>query len=235
MMVHVLMANGDIYTMGPVFPLHAEVPLRYLQGLKAYCEGVPRQVKETDEEEVDELDAKIGRASLQVQWVDSLVRQVKQADKTRRQRQEDEMTSPTRRSSLLSDRTRRAGSEALSYAPRSAPAEGMVRLYPPHLTETGGPAHGVHRAVMRQGPMVCNPGPQDVGVGAEEEKQVGSDLMVFSAGRESGQVDQVRGEDVAFLAIAWSGGRVDIGLQVEKPEPRWITSRVSFLTWLESD
>jgi len=45
-MVHVLMANGDIYTMGPVLPLHAEMPLRYLQGLKAYSDNRLRRVRE---------------------------------------------------------------------------------------------------------------------------------------------------------------------------------------------
>ena len=225
LMVHVLMANGDICTMGPVLPSHAELPMRYLQGLKAYTDGTMRRLNDGEDENDPEHEAMRGKAALQAQWVDSVVRQVKQADESRRQREEEQLYTPSRRSSLLGGRHRQSGTPGPTDDRRSQVPEGMVRVHPPHLTDTGGPAPGLHRSLTRQGPAAYSPPPQEIGVGADEEEQVASDLFIFSApgGKETA-------EELSILVIAWSGGRVDIGIATEAPEPRWISSRVSELS-----
>jgi nucleoporin NUP82 len=164
LMVYVLIANGDLYTMGPVMPIHAEIPLRYLQGLKAFTDARLKQSKHAGDVFSDEG----ARATLQAQWVDGLVRQVKKVEGKQGE---------------------------------------VVRLHPPHLTETGGPAPGLHRSVMLQGPVIFSPGSQEVG--AADDEDAASDLAMV--------------EDM--LAIAWSGGRVDLGVR-RTIEPRWISSRV---------
>ena len=161
--VYVLIANGDLYTMGPVMPIHAEIPLRYLQGLKAYTDA---KVKRSRAADVFSDDG--ARSELQAQWVDGLIRQIKKVEGTQGE---------------------------------------VIKLHPPHLTETGGPAPGLHRSVMLQGPVVFSPGPQELG--AAEDEDAATDFVMM--------------EDM--LAIAWSGGRVDLGIS-RGIEPRWISSRV---------
>jgi len=228
-MVHVLMANGDIYTMGPVLPLHAEMPLRYLQGLKAYSDNRLRRVREeSGNEDAEESAARIGRATLHAQWVESLVKQVQRGHEYRRRREEDEFATPSRRTSSLSERYPRRAWEVNANLQRPPLADGMVRLHPPHLSETGGPAPGVHRAVVRQGPRVFSPRPQDIGIGSEEDGQIANDLWISHVElRPEENRDLDGGEGVTLVAIAWSGGRVDLGIETEKPEPRWLSSRVS--------
>ena len=227
LMVHVLMANGDTFTMGPVLPLHAEVPVRYLQGLKAFTAGRLRRLEKTEDKDSVKYSTSLVRVSLQAQWVESLVRQARQRDETRRQRQEGELATPFQRSSLLSPRQRMTAPDITSKRNNRAPVEGAVSVHPPHLTETGGPAPGVHRGIMRQGPWVYNPGPQDIEIGTEEDEQVASDLYITSVtGNPEEEDEGVEREELIVVAIAWSGGRVDLGVEMEKPEPQWIASRV---------
>lgn len=207
-MIHVLMANGDIYVMGPVTPLHTEMSLRDLQGLKAYADGKLKR------------DGESGRIGMLTQWVDGLVRQVKADDDTRRRR-EEESTLSRRNSTLYGHRRSGSAVSAISME-KAPPPEGVVRIHPPHLTERGGPAPGIHRSIMRQGPVLLDPAPLDVSNGEEDEDQVASDLYIFASVLNEGE------QGVTVVAIAWSGGRVDLGIQVNKPEPRWISSRVSF-------
>ncbi|ORY34904.1 hypothetical protein BCR39DRAFT_515491 [Naematelia encephala] len=216
LMVYVLMGNGDVYGMGPILPLHTEIPLGYLQGLNAYTELRARQLSGVRGLDDPEAAAKLGRAALQSQWVESLVKQVKQEDENRRAREEGS-SSPLRRGSLLGHG--RSGSTS-SIDARSPPAEGTVRIHPPHLTEKGGPAPGVHRPMIRQGPIMFTPGPRE---DEEDEEQVASDIIIFDGERQD--YDGTASGHHVFLGLAWSSGRVDIGVMLDQVEPRWISSR----------
>ncbi|OCF37125.1 hypothetical protein I316_01031 [Kwoniella heveanensis BCC8398] len=180
-MVYVLIANGDLYTMGPILPLHTELPIRYLQGLKAYSEARLAKVQGQARNVFGASGAGLGRAVFQAQWVESLVKQVKSAEEVR-SRRDEEVDSPSRRTT--------------------------------------------HRALLRQGPVVFSPGPQDVGNGDEDEEQVATDLYLSEDGPSDEEAEgSTASEKQRIVAIAWSGGRVDIGLEVEKSEPRWLSSR----------
>ena len=228
LMVYVLVANGDIYSMGPVLPVHAEIPQRYLQALRAHTEGRSRRIQE-EESKDDESTARVERIALQVQWLDSLAKQIKQAEEARRRRVDDEWATPSRQNNFQSQRHRRTNSN-LPDDLRRTTNDGTVRIHPPHLTETGGPAPGMHRGCMRQGPMVFSPGPSDLGYAAEEQEQVASDLCIFSSEvgpmqrDKQAEIGDAR-DTVTVVAIAWSSGRVDLGVELEKVEPRWISSR----------
>ena len=50
----------------------------------------------------------------------------------------------------------------------------------------------------------------------EENDVVASDLALIRSE-----------DDEIVLAIGWTGGRVDLGVIVDPPVPRWLTSRVS--------
>nr|XP_018260420.1 uncharacterized protein I303_07339 [Kwoniella dejecticola CBS 10117]OBR82578.1 hypothetical protein I303_07339 [Kwoniella dejecticola CBS 10117] len=178
LMVYVLIANGDIYTMGPILPLHTEMPIRYLQGLKAYSETKLARIQGEARDVFGAGQAGLGRVSFQHQWVESLVKQVRLAEEARQRARDEISESPvSRRTSLL--------------------------------------------ALLRQGPYVYSPAPQDIGNGDEDEEQAATDLLVSDVPPPEGQ----EGEGSSVIAIAWSGGRVDIGLEVDKPEPRWLSSR----------
>ncbi|WWD20148.1 hypothetical protein CI109_104624 [Kwoniella shandongensis] len=230
LMVYVLIANGDIYTMGPILPLHTELPVRYLQGLKAYTDARLAQIQREAVDVFGAEEAGLGKATFQSQWVESLVKQVKLAEEARSRRDEvDVMETPSRRTSILG-RSVRGSESSPSRSKPIAARDGMVKVHPPHLTEAGGPAPGAHRALLRQGPAVFNPGPQEVGNfddendEDEELDQVASDLFVSEVVAADGEGEGSK-EKETIIAIAWSGGRIDIGLEVEKPEPRWNSSR----------
>ncbi|WRT69531.1 uncharacterized protein IL334_006518 [Kwoniella shivajii] len=175
LMVYVLLANGDIYTMGPVLPLHSEMPIRYLQGLKAYSERRLARIQSEAKDVFGATEAGLGRVTSQAQWVESLVKQVKMAEEARQRKDENEET-PSKRTTL---------------------------------------------ALLRQGPMLYSPAPQDIRNGEEDEEQAATDLFLSQSGSEQGG----NGEKETCIAVTWSGGRVDIGLEVERPEPRWFSSR----------
>ncbi|WWD04287.1 hypothetical protein V865_002356 [Kwoniella europaea PYCC6329] len=220
LMVYVLLANGDIYSMGPILPLHTEMPIRYLQALKAYSETKLAKIQNEARDVFGAGQAGLGRATFQAQWVESLVKQVKIAEQQKKD--ESSYESPTtRRTSLLS---RSISVRSTDTSTKSRPAEGTVRVHPPHLTESGGPAPGAHRALLRQGPLVYSLAPQDIGNGDEDDEQAATDLYISQI-QSSGEDEEGGGSDETIIAIAWSGGRVDIGLEVEKPEPRWFSSR----------
>lgn len=218
LMVYALMANGDIYTMGPVLPLHAEVPVEYLQSLQAWVSARSDSLKsgEDGEEGSAERAALSGRAALQSQWVEAVV---SQASKTSDETEAEEAPSPSkgRRGFGLRDATPAPPPPPSN---RTPPPPGMVRVHPPHLTASGNPAPGVHRPLMRQGPLLYSPAPQEVGNGDDVDEQMATDLIVIRAGADSESTHRIN-----VLAIAWSGGRVDLGVEVEPPEPRWVTSR----------
>ncbi|WVQ96138.1 hypothetical protein IAU59_003240 [Kwoniella sp. CBS 9459] len=223
LMIYVLVANGDLYTMGPILPLHTEMPIRYLQGLKAYSEARLARVQGQAKDVFGASEAGLGRAVFQAQWVESLVKQVRLAEEARTRKDED-VASPTRRTSMLSRSVRGSADETPTKARR--PVEGTVRVHPPHLTEAGGPAPGAHRAMLRQGPVVFSPGPQDAGNGDEDEEQMASDLYLSEIGLSGDEAESsVKSEKQTIIGIAWAGGRVDVGLEVDRPEPRWYSSR----------
>jgi nucleoporin NUP82 len=194
--VYVMMANGDLYTMSPVLPLHAEVPVNYLQGLASH--------------------AKESGGQAEKRWVDSLVRQVKASEDLIKQREEEieQMLSTPMRDGGL-----KAGSEIPA---REIPTarNGMVRLHPPHLTETGGPAVGQHRDLARQGPFTFSPGPPADDDG--EDEPVTCDLMVSAV-----PVGEGESERVNVVAMTWSHGRLDVGLEQDAIRPQWMTNKVS--------
>jgi nucleoporin NUP82 len=206
LMVYCLMANGDLYALGPILPLRTEVPVQWLQRLKAVSDARRRGVLATDQGEEE-------RVSMQSQWVEALVRQATV------RREEATPPTPPRRTSILSGRPR---TEVETKQPEW---EGTVKLHPPHLTASGGPAPGIHRSLLRQGPVVFLPAPSGKEDEEDDDDDVASDLLVWSP----------RGEDeeevgVGVMAIAWSSGRVDLGLETEPVEPRWVGSRVSAAT-----
>ncbi|WWC92973.1 uncharacterized protein L201_007936 [Kwoniella dendrophila CBS 6074] len=221
LMVYVLIANGDIYTMGPILPLHTEMPIQYLQGLKAYSEGKLSKIQNEARDVFGASEAGLGRATFQSQWVESLVKQVKLVEEAKQNSPYNEVVeSPvSRRTSLLGRSTSTRSNDTATT--RARPAEGTVRIHPPHLTESGGPASGAHRTLLRQGPLLYSPAPQDIGNGDEDAEQAATDLLVYEASTSENQ----KSEKETIFAIAWSGGRVDIGIEVEKPEPRWMSSR----------
>lgn len=217
-MVYALMANGDIYTMGPVLPLHAEVPASYLNSLQAWVGERSQALEaagkaEPGQEGSAEYASLVGRRQLQETWVAALVKQ---------SAQEDDVVSasspPRRRGFGLRD--------SPPSPPRTddkpPPPPGYVRVHPPHLTASGGPAPGIHRPIMRQGPMLFDPAPQEVGNGDDVDEQSATDIAIVHA---TGDSDDESGPRVNVLAIAWSSGRVDLGVDAETSEPRWITSR----------
>jgi nucleoporin NUP82 len=211
-MVYALMANGDIYTMGPVLPLHAEVPATYLQSLQAWMEEKERQLDADDGSAAHA--ALVGRTALQMAWVNAVVRQAGGEE-------DKDHSAPPRGYGL------RDPSPPPPVTSRPPPPPGMVRVHPPHLSESGGPAPGVHRPLMRQGPLLLDPAPQEVGNGDDVDEQMATDLAIIRARgdkekKEGGDSD---GQRINVLAIAWSGGRVDLGVEVTPPEPRWMSSR----------
>jgi hypothetical protein len=101
------------------------------------------------------------------------------------------------------------------------------------LTEEGGPAPGEHLAVQRQGPAKINPAPEEV-----EDEITATDLVLLnipekgavgpgaSGARDRGQVEGGGATDepeegALVLAMVWSNGRLDFGLEVEAVKGSW--------------
>ena len=183
-MVYVLTANGDIYTMGPIVPFRMEIPLESLQRLKLQFDTVGGHGRE---------------------WVEDLV---KQAQAGKGVPSANGAPSPSPGGML-----REGSTDSMLGSTLDQPPEGYVRLRPPHLTASGGPAPGHHRPLLRQGPLVFSPGPPD----EDDDDDVASDLTWAITGDP--------GEPV--LVLAWSDGRVDVGVAAEPLVPRWLSSRVS--------
>ncbi|TXT13342.1 hypothetical protein VHUM_00709 [Vanrija humicola] len=221
LMVYVLMANGDIYTMGPTLPLHADVPATYLQSLSAWVTERTKRLEKTEaghvgDEGSAERAAYAGRLALQQQWVDAVLRQ---ARNNRDDGDAEQNATPARRRGFG---LRESTTVSTARADRPPPGPGMVRVHPPHLTESGSPAPGVHRPLVRQGPLVFDPSAQEVGNGDGVDEQSAADLIVL---RASGDNEDENAPRVNVVAIAWSAGRVDLGVAIDTPEPRWVTSR----------
>jgi nucleoporin NUP82 len=85
-------------------------------------------------------------------------------------------------------------------------ASRTISLSPP----TGG------KPVLRQGPLLFNPAPRDLD--DEDEDALASDLVVS-------------GEEIGIVVIAWGSGRVDIGIELERPEARWESPQVCGPVW----
>lgn len=186
--------------MAPVLPLRAELQVKYLQGLKAYTKQRRRRAEASkDEYEIDRVDS-------WDLWVSSLIKQYKDGKK-------DESAQRSSR-----DHDAGPGGDKVD----------MVKLHPPHLTATGGPAPGVHRALVRQGPVIFSPGPQEAD--DDYEESYASDIAIMrSSTRDEGGEDGSSGEDVKAVGIVWSSGRIDIGLLIDAAEPVWVEDNVSHL------
>jgi nucleoporin NUP82 len=189
-----MMANGDIYTLCPVMPLRTTIALSKLQRLKAYL-SLQGSVEEQ-------------------KWLEELVKQVPQTEGP---------STPSR--SILSRSTAKKAKEETDAPDRN------VRLHPPHLTEEGGPAPGSHKLPVRQGPARMDPAPEEA-----VDEIAATDLVLLSVDH-SGEVAMTgdaganesatstkagEGEDgVLVLAMVWSNGRVDVGLQVDGIRGSW--------------
>lgn len=199
-MVQVLLANGDLYAMGPIIPLRSELPLRSLQGLKAFVKERRRRAKgDKDDAEHDRLDGWDA-------WVDNLVKQSKDG-------REASSASLSRQSSQTATTSDLKTTQT-------------VRVHPPHLTATGGPASVSHKALLRQGPLLYRPGPDEQD---DAEDNVASDIISLCVPRQAG--DELHGVEegqpmVNVTAIGWSNGRVDVGLP-DILEPAWVGDEVS--------
>ena len=189
-MVYVLAENGDLYLMGPIMPLRAELPMSWLQQVKSLSEEI---------------------GGVCADWVELLIKQSR--EEKEQSKEEDDSLSLSRRTSTLSD-DRQFGTPQPT---RTSRKDGLVRLHPPHLSKSGGPAPGVHRPLLRRGPIIFSPGPQvENETEDDEEDEAASDLLMME-NESSGSV---------IFAIAWSTGRVDIGLVADPPLPRWNSSKV---------
>lgn len=182
--VNVLIANGDVFTMGPVMPLRTEASLRWLYSLKAFADERIRRLRDASDRQDD--SHLFERALMQSKWVDALVTQASYATQSGSNQNSDD----------------------------------TLTLHPPHLSPSGGPAPGAHRSLLRQGPVTFEPAPPE-----GDEEDVASDIIRLSLGKDTGKSGSNR--SVGAMAIAWSSGRVDLCLEVDDFEPRWISSRVS--------
>lgn len=196
--VTVLIANGDVFTMNPILPLRAELPLRYLQGLKAYV----KQRRRKAEDGRDGLG--IDQADTWDIWVGNLIKQYREGIKF-----EDSPSKSKRSASIVPPDSK----------------EDTVRIHPPHLTSTGGPATGTHKAILRQGPVIFTPAPQE---DDEDEETYASDIAILKVSAHDGDDDdETTREESSMLSIAWSSSRMDIGLYTEVSEPAWVENDVS--------
>jgi nucleoporin NUP82 len=204
--VTVLIANGDVYTMNPILPLRAEIPLRYLQGLKSYVKQRRRKAEDEQDgymiDQVDNWDS----------WVGSLIKQYKEGSKVEE--------SPNK-----SFRHSTAGAER-------GDKQDTVKVHPPHLTPTGGPATGSHKGLARQGPVIFSPAPQESDDGDEEN--YASDITIMTVSPVDGEEDEgIANEEIRVLSIAWSSSRVDLGLYTGLSEPSWVEDGVRIKPVLE--
>jgi nucleoporin NUP82 len=198
--VTVLIANGDVYTMNPILPLRAELPLRYLQGLKSYVRQ--RRRKAEDYKVGEEID----RADSWDIWVGHLIKQYKEGSKN--------------------DESPNKSSKRSASVPPVSDKQDTVKVHPPHLTSTGGPAAGSHKALTRQGPIVFSPAPQEAD--DDDEENYASDITVMRVSTGDADEDEDgSGEEIRVMSIVWSSSRVDIGLYTEVSEPAWVGNDVS--------
>jgi nucleoporin NUP82 len=102
----------------------------------------------------------------------------------------------------------------------------------------------MHRALVRQGPLLVDPEPEEARNGDDMDEDMATDLVILSVtdsdGGKATKPDGEKGaesdadskeekapesEPVNVFAIAWAGGRVDLGVEIHPTEPRWISSR----------
>jgi nucleoporin NUP82 len=192
--------------MNPVMPLRSELPLRYLQGLKAYV----RQKRRKAEEKQDGQG--IDRADSWDIWVGQMIKQYKEGTKT----------NESDRKALRQSSSSKGQNDK----------QDTVKVHPPHLTPTGGPATGSHKALLRQGPVIFSPAPQE----AEDDydESYASDIAILSVptGDEDEEADSAR-EEIRVVSIAWSSSRVDIGLY-PTTAPVWVENNVSIFEFVSS-
>ncbi|KIR68697.1 hypothetical protein I314_01120 [Cryptococcus bacillisporus CA1873] len=233
LMVYCLLASGDIHVLGPILPLRTEMPAQYLRELKTFMDIRLGTVQNQARDVFGAGTSGLGKTVLQAEWVDHLVKQVRQTEEIQSKKQVEEEGGTTQHTPMgvsISGKLTKPHSYSVEVGSSSLglPRNGFVRIHPPHLTESGGPAPGAHRALLRQGPVVFSPGPQDVGNVDEDldEEQMATDLLIMQVGADNTEAGgSKKTEEQTVIAIAWSGGRVDIGLELDAPEARWVSSR----------
>jgi nucleoporin NUP82 len=164
--------------------------------LKAYTKQRRRRA------EVKKDGYEIDRVDSWDLWVSQLIKQYKEGNKV------DKSSKSSSGSAPGNDKTDTA------------------KLHPPHLTSTGGPAPGVHRALVRQGPVVFSPGPEETDDDTEESYASGI-AITSSSTRDDDDEEHSSGESIKAMCIAWSSGRVDIGHLMTASEPVWVEDNVS--------
>ncbi|KIR27291.1 hypothetical protein I307_05133 [Cryptococcus deuterogattii 99/473] len=212
LMVYCLLASGDIHVLGPILPLRTEMPAQYLRELKTFMDIRLATVQNQARDVFGAGTSGLGKTILQAEWVDQLVKQVRQTEEMQSKKQVEEGGVTTQHTPMgvsISGKLTKSYSSSVEVGSSSLglPRNGFVRIHPPHLTESGGPAPGVHRALLRQGPVVFSPGPQDVGNVDEDldEEQMATDLLIMQVGAdntEAGGSKKTEGQTV--IAIAWS-------------------------------
>ncbi|RXK35413.1 hypothetical protein M231_07317 [Tremella mesenterica] len=202
LMVHVLVASGDIYTMGPVIPFHAGPSIISLRNMRAYTDA---RLDRAEDDVFGEASQVHARVLMQHQWVESLIKQAKTGEDFKKREE-----TPTKIRSI------RASSEI----PSSSPPPGKVVVRPPHLSESGGPAPGIHRPILRQGPIVFTPRPRD---GDEFDEDIALDLAFILPA--PGDDEKKAVNDFQVIVVGWASGTLDVGVLLNRPEPRWVSSR----------
>lgn len=191
LIIYGLLANGDVYTLCPVLPFRCEVPLKWIQRLRAY-------VQETGSEE-------------ERYWLDMLSRQVHIESSGAA----SSPGSPSVRMSILGRSTRKEQAEKKEE--EEVNGDQLVQLHPPHLTKSGGPAPGLHMELERQGPAVFDPaGPEGdeedvasdlmvvaVGAGGDGKEKGKEGVRVVGVCWSAGRVDV--GIEVGKVQGRWAG------------------------------
>ncbi|ORX37896.1 hypothetical protein BD324DRAFT_578902 [Kockovaella imperatae] len=183
-MVHVLAANGDAYAMGPILPFKAVVPSESLERLRAQLHNSSQTVRRYG-----------------LYWVEDLLRQAKSSSSARGTGAESFPESP-----------RGFGDRANESADTALPM-GYVRVHPPHLSPSGGPASGSHESLRLQGPIDLTMPSND----EDEDDISANDLMWIDAAIEGGSCDPQ-------LIVTWSNGVVLVGYEAVPVTPRWSSS-----------
>lgn len=148
-------------------------------------------------------------------WLDSLTKQI-QLDGPSSSATPASPT-PNMRKSILGRSTR---DPVESVQEIEVDGDQIIRLHPPHLTLSGGPAPGLHMEIERQGPATFDPAPPE-----GDDEDIASDLVLVSVETAVGvKGKEGRHGEVRILAVCWRGGRVDIGVEVDRAQGRWVGS-----------
>ncbi|BGP53206.1 hypothetical protein JCM8202v2_000765 [Rhodotorula sphaerocarpa] len=218
--LYALMRNGDIVSLCPFLPRKAAIPPSYVHALSAFVStkvdylsssltgSLNTTVKHSSigpvSEDAKRLEALETRYNLQLAYVQSLSRQLASAsaaDKTRAIRQAD--------TGGLSDNT---SADGTSSSGRDGGEDAPVRVTAPSRQNL---------AAVPQGPFLLQPAPAELVNGADDRAV---DLAYLSsASMDRDEADPTRSTGgLGVLLVAFRDGKVDVCLEVEKPEARFV-------------